>query len=130
MDNTTILILLIILCCISVSSAIGVYYNNNLSTTTPTTGTTPSTNPPADTTAQKKVETCTTTNQADGKCRTYWDCYLGDTVISAGESIHWGHTSGDASWACNEWKGNCNKSCTAQFRSDLTTNPPAKLTPQ
>ena len=123
MDNTIIIILVILFSVISISSIGGIgYYTMS---TTKTTTSTPTSTDTTDTTANANVETCTTKEQADGKCRTYWDCYLGDTLISANESIDWDHTSSSAAWACNEWKDKCNKNCTAHFRSDTTSNPPS-----
>jgi hypothetical protein len=42
-----------------------------------------------------------------------WICNIGDSNV--GEvTIDWGHTKGDATWACNEWRAACeNSSCAA-----------------
>ncbi|KZL51010.1 hypothetical protein [Nodularia spumigena] len=38
-----------------------------------------------------------------------WDCYLNhQNNIKAGSvNIWWGHTEGDAAWACNNWISDC-----------------------
>jgi hypothetical protein len=42
-----------------------------------------------------------------------WYCWKWGSVVSQVE-IWWGHTAGDAGWACNEWrKSECNGECTA-----------------
>jgi len=40
---------------------------------------------------------------------TVWDCYLRhDSNKYAGRvSIWWGHTEGDAAWACDSWISEC-----------------------
>lgn len=48
----------------------------------------------------------------DGKSK--WNCMKGTNVIREAE-IWWGHTQGDAQWACNEWeKTKCAGACTAK----------------
>ena len=45
---------------------------------------------------------------------TRWSCYQNDPIIFKGfVDIWWGHQASDASWACNEWIGECNGGCRA-----------------
>lgn len=56
---------------------------------------------------------CTT--DTDGKCKTKWKCFQGSTEITLVD-IWWGHTAGDAAWACNSWNSQCGNAangCTA-----------------
>ncbi|MEM8779034.1 MAG: hypothetical protein AAGF26_09210 [Cyanobacteria bacterium P01_G01_bin.49] len=47
-----------------------------------------------------------------GRNTTTWACVHGNTVV--GEvTIWWGHTTGDAAWACNNWVAACLRGCTA-----------------
>jgi hypothetical protein len=38
-----------------------------------------------------------------------WDCYLNhkDNKNAGRVNIWWGHTAGDAAWACNNWISEC-----------------------
>jgi EGF-like domain len=39
-----------------------------------------------------------------------WYCYGVDPMIYVGQAkIWWGHSKGDATWACNNWNANCKK---------------------
>lgn len=46
---------------------------------------------------------------------TLWVCLKGSTAVDT-VSIWWGHSSGDARWACNNWIKFCNKLCTASAK--------------
>ncbi len=47
----------------------------------------------------------------------YWDCYLHNQKVG-NVKIWWGHTQGDAAWACNNWISTCgnNGGCYAKQR--------------
>ena len=52
-----------------------------------------------------------------GGRRTRWTCLFRNGEIRGSVTIWWGHTKGDAAWACNKWNFFCRKSgnaCTAE----------------
>jgi hypothetical protein len=97
----------------------------------PTQESTPSSSPsssssPFTSVSSGPLETC---QFIDGKCKTAWYCYLDDKPVGIlgfghvpkhGITIDQGHTSGDAAWACNAWKSDCQGRCTAKFSSQAT----------
>ena len=49
-----------------------------------------------------------------GDEKSEWDCYRqSDAVLLGSVYIWWGHTDGDAGWACNSWRSECRNSCMA-----------------
>jgi hypothetical protein len=52
--------------------------------------------------------TCTTSQNKVAESS--WCCYGLDQMIYVGQAkICWGHSKGDATWACNNWMPNCQK---------------------
>lgn len=49
-----------------------------------------------------------TASPADAK-KTKWDCYLTNhhSLQQKDMEINWGHTAGDAKWACDKWVQSC-----------------------
>lgn len=55
------------------------------------------------------------TKRMDGICYSEWICVKGKPQLGKVE-IWWGHTPGDATWACNSWISKCGNAkggCTA-----------------
>jgi hypothetical protein len=59
-----------------------------------------------------------TAQTPDSSGHTYWDCMIGNDKKGI-VSINWGHKSGDGGWACNEWKKECDKKCTANVSTSM-----------
>ena len=65
-------------------------------------------------------ETCNDSiTSCDKQCtvrHSFWGCYA---PLNEGYEfvdklhIHWGHTAGDAGWACNRYKSECDNKCVA-----------------
>lgn len=55
--------------------------------------------------------------------RTEWGCYEDGAFVDK-VTIWWGHTTGDALWACNQWRslcqgGRCNRAYFLRFTNSL-----------
>ena len=112
MDQKIIILIVIVVCCssISLSIASGVFLTQSTATTTAAPAASSSS---SDSYYDSYYDAATTTPDS----KTYWDCMLDNNIKSKQLGIWWGHTSGDASWACNEWVKECDKKCIAKKTS-------------
>lgn len=72
---------------------------------------------------QQQLNAVQCTTGSDGKCLSKWKCMQGTTEVTTMD-IWWGHTSGDAAWACNSWNSQCGNAaggCTATAIASNTT---------
>jgi len=134
MDNKNIIIVAILIICSSISLSISIglfmFLGNKPTKADKSKDTSDDTYDDTSDDTSKKTKTKATSKaktkdetpkKPDNSGNTYWDCMLGNDKKGR-VPINWGHTSRDGKWACNEWKKECDKKCTATFSKSQIPN--------
>lgn len=113
-DNITIIIIIVVICScllLSISGGFGFYSQTQTDNTTTTTTPIPQGNV-LQYTEKPILKSGCKNNPKTNHCESSWKCTL-NGVDKGSTTIWWGHTEGDAGWACNNWNANCQGNCKA-----------------